>query len=325
MPSDRKQVVVLYAETKLQKSIDLPGSSTVARAKEEGMIAIKDHLNLLPGVPHVSLDPDCTDFYPAPKNDNTMIRSLEGNLTMVVYPEPPKGQRLTPSPFVDALQSASHEVRDLKAQKNAASLIGEECPKRNVKPVSIDALLRRFEAMEERFGQDIAELKRDNAELKRGNAELKWDNAELSDRIDEAMRAVLGDKVAIDKIRRRVLLDMGRDQLAVICGHENWREWKEKKAISTPSDDFAVRTAMMTEVETTLRDSNDPSEYWKAVGQDRSTLRLLIHRNHIRTYADIAAHSSTEQHIAESVLALAAPSDRTHMTAIFCAVFNKEP
>jgi hypothetical protein len=63
MPSDRKQVVVLYAETKLQKSIDLPGSSTVARAKEEGMIAIKDHLNILLGVPHVSLDPDCTDFY----------------------------------------------------------------------------------------------------------------------------------------------------------------------------------------------------------------------------------------------------------------------
>jgi hypothetical protein len=118
---------------------------------------------------------------------------------------------------------------------------------------------------------------------------------------------------------------MGRDQLAVICGHENWREWKEKKTTSTPSDDFAVRTAMMTEVETIFRDSNDPSEYWKAVGQDRSTLRLLIHRNHIRTYADIAAHSSTEQHIAESVLALAAPSDRTHMTAIFCAVFNKEP
>lgn len=82
---------------------------------------------------------------------------------------------------------------------------------------------------------------------------------------------------------------------------------------------------MMTEVEMILRDSNDPSEYWKAVGRDHSTLRLLIHRNHIRTYADIAAHSSTEKNIAESVLALAAPSDRTHMTTIFCAVFDKEP
>ncbi|KAG1894499.1 uncharacterized protein F5891DRAFT_717029 [Suillus fuscotomentosus] len=331
MPSDRKQVVVLYAETKLQKSIDLPGSSTVARAKEEGMMAIRDHLNILPGVPHVSLDPDCTDFYPAPKDDNTIIRSLEGNLTMVVYPEPPKGQCLTPSPFVDALQYAIHDVRNFKAQKNAASLIREESPKCNVKPVGIDALLRRFEAMEERFERDIAELKRDNAELKqdnvelkRDNAELKRDNAELSDRIDETIRAVLGDKVAINKIRRRVLLDMGRDQLAVICGHKNWREWKEMKATSTEGDDFAVRTVMMTEAETILRDSNDLSEYWKAVGQDHSTLRLLIHRNHIRIYADIAAHSSTEKNIAESVLALAAPGDRTHMTTIFCAVFDKE-
>jgi hypothetical protein len=43
MPSGREQVVVLYAETKLQKSIDLPGGSTVAEAKEEGMITIRDH------------------------------------------------------------------------------------------------------------------------------------------------------------------------------------------------------------------------------------------------------------------------------------------
>lgn len=64
MSSDRKQVVVLYAEAKLQKSMNLPGSLTVAQAKEEGMVAIRDHLNALPGVPPVSLDPDCTDFYP---------------------------------------------------------------------------------------------------------------------------------------------------------------------------------------------------------------------------------------------------------------------
>lgn len=64
MPSDRKQVVVLYAETKLQKSIDLPAGSTVAEAREEGMIAIRDHLfHILPGVLPISLDPDCTDFF----------------------------------------------------------------------------------------------------------------------------------------------------------------------------------------------------------------------------------------------------------------------
>jgi hypothetical protein len=65
MPSDRKQVVVLYGELKLQKRIDLPGSATVANAKEEAMVAIRDHLiHMLPGVPPISLDPDWTDFYP---------------------------------------------------------------------------------------------------------------------------------------------------------------------------------------------------------------------------------------------------------------------
>jgi hypothetical protein len=49
---------------------------------------------------------------------------------MVVHPEPPKGQRLTPSPFVDALQSAIHELRDVKA---AASSIKETSAKSNIK------------------------------------------------------------------------------------------------------------------------------------------------------------------------------------------------
>jgi hypothetical protein len=45
---------------------------------------------------------------------------------MVVYPQPPEGQHLTPSPFVDALQSAIHEVCDIKAQQNVAPLAREQ-------------------------------------------------------------------------------------------------------------------------------------------------------------------------------------------------------
>ncbi|KAG2749375.1 hypothetical protein P692DRAFT_20833227 [Suillus brevipes Sb2] len=118
---------------------------------------------------------------------------------------------------------------------------------------------------------------------------------------------------------------MGRRQLAVICGHKDWEEWKEWKATSIAGDDFAIRTAMMTESERMLQDSSDSSEYWKAVGQDHPTLRLLIHRNNIRTEADIAAHSSTEKAIAESVLALTTLGDRTHMITIFRAVYNSDP
>lgn len=346
------------------------------------MEAIKEHLKTLPGMPLVTLDTDCTDFYPVPRDDNAIIRTLKGDLTMVVYPQPLEGQHLTPSPFVDALQSAIHEVRGVKAQQNVAPLAREESTEHYVTPAdNINNILRRFESMEERFGHDIAQLKQVNAglqhdaeeqrqvnaglqhdveemrrmnaglqhdvdELRRVNAGLQHtveeqgqvihglqdDNAQLKDNIkelrgqmDETNRAVLGDKVAIDKIRRRVLLDMGRDQLAMICGHKNWKEWKDEKATSTPVDDQTVQTAMMTEAEVILQNSTDASKYWKAVGQDRSTLRFLIHRSHIRTEGDIVAHNSTAEAIAESVLALTASSDRAHMITIFRAVYNNEP
>jgi hypothetical protein len=117
---------------------------------------------------------------------------------------------------------------------------------------------------------------------------------------------------------------MGRDQLATICGHKNWREWKDEKTTSTPGDDQSVQT-MMTEAEVMLENSTDASDYWKAVGQDRSTLRFLVHRSHIRTEGDYVAHNSTAEAIAESILALTASSDRTHMISIFRAVYNDEP
>ncbi|KAG0700939.1 hypothetical protein DFH29DRAFT_1000640 [Suillus ampliporus] len=269
MPSDCKQVVVLYAEAKLQKSIDLPGSFTV-KAKEEGIAAIRDHLQTLPGVPPVTFDPGCTDFYPATK-DNTIICSLKDNLTMVVYPEPPQGQRFAPSPVVNALQSAIHEVCDLKAQENAASLIREESTESNVKPSYPDNdVLHKFEAMEERFGHDIAELRRENAELRQENAELR-------DQMNETTRAVLGDRIAIDRVRQRVPLDIGRDQLAI------------------------MRNGMTTEARTMLQGSEDA------------------------TRADIAAHSSTETDIAESVLALTSEGDKNGMITIYRAVYNSEP
>ncbi|KAG2093710.1 uncharacterized protein F5147DRAFT_779225 [Suillus discolor] len=334
MASDCKLVVVLYAEAKLQKSISLSANFTISKAKQAGMEAIKEHLKILPGVPLVTLDPDCTDFYPVPRDDNTIICTLKGDITMVVYPQPLEGQHLTPSPFVDALRSVIHEVRDVKAQQNVAPLAREESTEHYVKPADNinDILLRKFQAMEERYGHDMAELKQvnteltwvisglqddnaqlkhdmeeqrrvisglqddnaqlkhdmeeqrrvisglqdnnaqlkqDNAKLKQDNAQLKYDIKELRGQLDETNRAVLGDKVAIDRICHRVLLDMGRNQLAMICGHTDWKGWKDEKATSTQGDDHAVQTAMMTEAEVMLQNSTDASKYWTAVGQDR--------------------------------------------------------
>jgi hypothetical protein len=63
--SNRRQVTVLYGENKLQKTISLPASATVATAKKIGSDEILQHLRLQPGVPSdISLDDDCIDFYP---------------------------------------------------------------------------------------------------------------------------------------------------------------------------------------------------------------------------------------------------------------------
>ncbi|KAG3229931.1 hypothetical protein P692DRAFT_201071619 [Suillus brevipes Sb2] len=74
------------------------------------------------------------------------MRILKGNITMVVYPQPLEGQHLTPSRFVDAFQSAVHEVRDVKAQQNVAPLAREESPECYVKPADNinDIFLRRL-------------------------------------------------------------------------------------------------------------------------------------------------------------------------------------
>jgi hypothetical protein len=61
---DRRKVTVLYGENKLQKTISLPASATVAAAKKIGSDEILKHLRLQPGVPPISLDDECTDFYP---------------------------------------------------------------------------------------------------------------------------------------------------------------------------------------------------------------------------------------------------------------------
>ena len=58
-------VTVMYGENKLQKTISLPATATVAAAKQAGSVEITNHLRLQAGVPlDLSIDDECTDFYP---------------------------------------------------------------------------------------------------------------------------------------------------------------------------------------------------------------------------------------------------------------------
>jgi hypothetical protein len=63
--SNLSQVTIVYGENKLQKTIKLPASTTVTDAKKTGSDIILKHLRDQPGVPpSISIDDECTDFYP---------------------------------------------------------------------------------------------------------------------------------------------------------------------------------------------------------------------------------------------------------------------
>jgi hypothetical protein len=72
--SNQTQVTVLYGENKLQKTISLPASATIATAKKFGSQEILEHIHHQPGVPtDISLDYECTDFYPGIIHSPSMI------------------------------------------------------------------------------------------------------------------------------------------------------------------------------------------------------------------------------------------------------------
>ncbi|KIM73037.1 hypothetical protein PILCRDRAFT_803130 [Piloderma croceum F 1598] len=92
--SNHSQVTVLYGESKLQKTISLPASAMIATAKKFGSPEILEHLHLQPGVPtDVLLDNECTDFYPDAA-DNSRLRNLKTQETMVVWPKAAPGSQM---------------------------------------------------------------------------------------------------------------------------------------------------------------------------------------------------------------------------------------
>jgi uncharacterized coiled-coil protein SlyX len=118
----------------------------------------------------------------------------------------------------------------------------------------------------------------------------------------------LQDRAAINDIRNRVLLDMGRNILARICHYNSWIDWKS----SFPSLDDLSRSAHEY-----LTTSEHVSADWIAVANRPSALRLLLKPNPVRYRGDMVAHSSTRELIGESVLALRPGWERGDMTVIF--------
>ncbi|KAG1853343.1 hypothetical protein F4604DRAFT_1933238 [Suillus subluteus] len=144
------------------------------------------------------------------------------------------------------------------------------------------------------------------------------------------VKGVFGDKANIHEIHRRMLLDMGLNQLAVICGYKDWKEWKERTAtsISTPGDDSKVCREMVTEAKVMLQgegesdtgsqDSNGPSEYWKDIG--KRTLHFLIIHEDVGVRSRIAVHTTPDSKaMAEAIAGQTAVGATEHLFAIFDA------
>ena len=125
------------------------------------------------------------------------------------------------------------------------------------------------------------------------------------------------DRVAINKIQNRVLLDLAQDKLAGICGFNDWKNWKN----NVGSREMMLRGARSWLGTPTV----DISDEWKALGQQSTALRILLLPNPIRSWRDVAAHASAQKHIAESILALTVEQEQKDMSVIFCAVFGTEP
>ena len=67
-PRPLKRVTVIFGENKLQKTFKIEYDISADTAQELGMVEIRKHLDKLErenGMPHIELDPQCTDFLPA--------------------------------------------------------------------------------------------------------------------------------------------------------------------------------------------------------------------------------------------------------------------
>ena len=186
---------------------------------------------------------------------------------------------------------------------------------------SMALILEKFTAMEKRL-----------TAVEQSNTELRERNERLEGMMQTTMEAVIGvrvigyiyiiclfhlqDRIAINKIRNRVLLDLARDRLAVICGHKNWYGWK-KHANN-------LKDTMFNSASNRLQNGDNLSDQWKAIHSRPTALKMLFFRNTVRSRGDLAAHASAQNLIGESVLGLAG-TEREDMCTIFAAVYGVEP
>ncbi|KAH7920639.1 hypothetical protein BV22DRAFT_1132915 [Leucogyrophana mollusca] len=285
-PPELVEVRVVYGDPALQTTFKINNDITVSELKSCGIVEIGNTLVAHSGL-KIEIDPSSVDVHPD-ASDRTRLRYLEGPLTMVVWPKPSDPNGNTSSPIIDMLERTSSELTKLKSEKAAQSMVeksrlsNEGQRQRNIPPTmcfmvldgwmyhlhvapDVDESSRSLAARVEEIEQRLRDQEQEIQMLKQENQKQNQEIDELHEKLRETTEA---DRDAINKIRQRMLLDLGRDKLAVICGSPDWAHWKKSSS--------GNREEMMASASRTLRTSDQISGYWKALADDDKALRLLM-------------------------------------------------
>jgi len=152
-------------------------------------------------------------------------------------------------------------------------------------------------------------------DLRASNATLSEANRRLNAGMKLSVLAVCGNTSALNDMRVRILLDQGRNLLAVMCGYTDWRDLEAHV-------DRGEQILQTLQIATKhLPDDPSVSADWKNLMKQDSALQLLIFPREGCGHCDLASHVVRPQMIAAS---LSTFEDEEDLLIIFRAVYGSD-
>ncbi|KAF8873842.1 hypothetical protein BD779DRAFT_1476841 [Infundibulicybe gibba] len=321
-------VTMLYQEPPIQRVMEFPPTSKVEDVEAAGYEELLGHLFELTGF-CISRDDVQINIYPeVPATSGTTIQDFRSSGSVAptitfLYKLPSSGSsKNTAATRLPPVQRMAAELKETRRWLKAAELIIEEFKqaekqakserKKNRKGESqrglaippdnqqISALQAKIRTLEEEL----------EAETEKSEAAKALQQAELGG-LRVGFTTAFEDRVAINNIRHRVLLDLGRDYLATICGHTDWDTWV---AAFGNDRDRMHALALTALAQVPLH------RHWTNEALHRLVIRR---RDPLRNRGNEAAHNATIRGLECSVLSLPeGGQERVDMFAIYELVFD---
>ncbi|KAG1735908.1 uncharacterized protein EDB91DRAFT_1337530 [Suillus paluster] len=274
---------VLYTEDNLRTTMDLLRNTTIEEVKQKATAEMLKKVGVL--YHYLSQMPFWSKVYlvwTQGKEDTRVPRRVSdsANAPMVRH------QAVRPIVVVSTKGSLIMDTLDskLEADLAGARLILEE------------------EEEEKRIDKNVQN---------EGRPDIPWytmDDGDLMSKVlalQQDMQEQTANNVALQQHEKtggrggRVLLDIARNKLAMICG-------------------FVSNMAKQALAALNSKDR----QHWLPIVSRPTALHLLLHRNRVRDRGDWAAHTSAKDDMSQSILVLKAGPERDDMTFIFRAVFD---